>query len=199
MWVVSWMKSNSSSVSCIHMLCMCSLLSTSFKFSLCGCMFYTFFMFVALPCAFFRKILLFISKAVTSSSDALQPWPQQDAPAPSLPLRVTPIVQQPPLLLGLHSQSWAPGEPSVLPYPSVRRWWTSCWCLQWCLPPFQICRLLGRMIWIWRQGSSHIIFFWWILSVIHQFFLIDVSINKKSLTTFLPCGVRDECLYLWKQ
>lgn len=37
-------------------------------------MFYTFSMFVALSCAFFRKILLFVSKAVASSSDALQPF-----------------------------------------------------------------------------------------------------------------------------
>lgn len=99
------MESNSSSVSCIHMLCMCSLLSTSFKFSLCGCMFYTFSMFVALSCAFFRKILLFISKAAVSSSDALQTFSKTPYLSPSL-FHV--VVQQPLPLFGLHCESWAP-------------------------------------------------------------------------------------------
>lgn len=88
------MESNSSSVSCIHMLCMCSLLSTSFKFSLCGCVFYTFSMFVALSCAFFRKILLFISKAVASSPAALQPFSRDLGKTPQRspsPLHPSPV------------------------------------------------------------------------------------------------------------
>lgn len=155
-WVVSWMESNSSSVSCIHMLCMCSLLSTSFKFSLCGCMFYTFSMFVASTCAFFRKILLFISKAVVSFSDARQQLSRdrskttQCLPSPFHPGTVAagwwPLPH-----FGLHCKLWASGA-------FVQTRWTSWWCLQWCLPLFKIYRLLGRVICIRWQASPHSIF-----------------------------------------
>lgn len=169
MWVVSWMESNSSSVSCIHMLCMCSLLSTSFKFSLCGCVFYTFSMFVALSCAFFRRILLFISKAVASSSDTLQPfghdlWKMLHLPPSPFHPGCAAATAAPWAALRVMSSL---GEPLVLPRSFVRRWRTSSWCLQWCLLPFKIYRLLGKMIWIWWQ-AQHL--FWWILSLICQFF-----------------------------
>jgi len=116
------MESNSSSVSCIHMLCMCSLLSTSFKFSLCGCVFYTFSMFVALSCAFFRKILLFISKAVARSSDALQPFSRDPGtrphrpPSPSRPGRVAATAA---LWAALRVPS-SLGSPQCLPAPLFR-------------------------------------------------------------------------------
>lgn len=95
------MESSSSSVSCIHMLCMCSLLSTSFKFSPCGCVFHTFSVFVALSCAFLGKILLFSAQTAVSSSDALQPFSRHLG---DYSLGSTPGF----LLLGLHHKVWAP-------------------------------------------------------------------------------------------
>lgn len=80
---------------------MCSLLSTSFKFSPCGCVFHTFSVFVALSCAFLGKILLFSAQTAVSSSDALQPFSRHLG---DYSLGSTPGF----LLLGLHHKVWAP-------------------------------------------------------------------------------------------
>lgn len=137
MWVVSWMESNSSSVSCIHMLCMCSLLSTSFKFSLCGCKFYTFSMFVALSYAFLRKILLFISNIAVSSLDAPHPSSCDLGRTPQHHLLAAPL-----------ATAWAGS--SLQTHSCAWTWGASCWCLQRGSSHF---RFIGRIIWVQWQPS----------------------------------------------
>lgn len=126
-----------------------------------------------------------------SCSPAIQLWPQQDTSVHSLHVP-SQLCDSHLCSLGCTVTSELLGELLVLPCSFVQRWWTSCYCLQWCLSLFETYRLLE-----WSECCNRHFLFWRILSHIHQFF--NQCLTSTIFVIFLSCRVRSECLYLWKK